>query len=94
MIPESVVNRFANKNRLSSEQSLNLHMRLDSFLTRAVENKINLSPSKEIDTVWHDFILDTKEYANYCMLKFGKFIHHVPSTYDCGVAQCKADEAY
>ena len=90
MIPKSVVSRYANRNRLSLEQSNNLHEQLESFLTHAVENNINLSPSEEIDIVWHNFILDTKEYARYCIMKFGKFIHHVPSENDCGVDQCSA----
>jgi hypothetical protein len=90
MIPEIVVNRFAIRNGLSLEQSQNLHEQLDTFLSIAVYKKGNLSPSEEIDTVWHNFILDTREYANYCVQRFGKFIHHIPSDKDCTVDQCSA----
>lgn len=32
-----------------------------------------------IDEMWHQFILFTKEYANFCHEKFGYFIHHAPN---------------
>ena len=33
-----------------------------------------------IDNMWHTFILFTKEYAEYCHSKYGRFLHHRPST--------------
>lgn len=36
--------------------------------------------SKDIDNLWHSFILFTKEYATFCDRFNGKFIHHVPET--------------
>jgi hypothetical protein len=36
--------------------------------------------SREVDAVWHDFILFTHEYADFCQAAFGAFIHHVPRT--------------
>lgn len=35
-------------------------------------------PSKAVDTAWHEFILLTKNYADFCDKAFGKFLHHVP----------------
>lgn len=37
-----------------------------------------LSPSIDIDVFWHQFILDTKAYYNYCIDKCDKIIHHYP----------------
>lgn len=37
------------------------------------------SPSDLIDMLWHSHILDTRNYAKYCKLQFGKFIHHNPN---------------
>lgn len=37
------------------------------------------SPSDLIDMLWHSHILDTLNYARYCRLNFGKFIHHNPN---------------
>ena len=35
-----------------------------------------LSPSSDIDDLWHTHILCTKQYELYCMHKFQKIIHH------------------
>jgi hypothetical protein len=37
-----------------------------------------LVPSKPIDTVWHNHILDTAAYAADCEEVFGFFLHHFP----------------
>ncbi|MEA2642206.1 MAG: hypothetical protein QOF51_3600 [Chloroflexota bacterium] len=34
--------------------------------------------SKQVDTVWHAAILDTRLYADFCARTFGEFIHHHP----------------
>lgn len=37
------------------------------------------TPSTRVDLVWHEFILFTRLYADFCQQHFGKFIHHEPS---------------
>jgi hypothetical protein len=37
-------------------------------------------PSKEVDEVWHAFILFTKDYGEFCRQVCGHFLHHVPHT--------------
>lgn len=39
----------------------------------------DLSPSDDIDKLWHYHILDTKSYYTYCIEKYGKIIHHNPT---------------
>ena len=34
---------------------------------------------KEIDDMWHTFLLFTKDYAGFCQQYFGEFIHHLPN---------------
>lgn len=36
--------------------------------------------SKDVDNLWHSFILFTNEYADFSNKFNGKFIHHVPET--------------
>ena len=36
--------------------------------------------SLRIDQVWHQFILFTRQYIEYCRANFGKYIQHAPST--------------
>ena len=36
--------------------------------------------SPAVDEVWHNFILFTYEYANFCNELIGGYVHHVPRT--------------
>ncbi len=38
----------------------------------------SIVPTKDIDTFWHQHILDTRAYANDCERVFGEFLHHFP----------------
>lgn len=38
-----------------------------------------ISPSGDIDHVWHEHILHTNKYALDCQKLFGKFLHHFPT---------------
>ncbi len=35
-------------------------------------------PTKMIDLGWHQFILHTQDYQNFCLEFFGRLIHHSP----------------
>jgi hypothetical protein len=35
---------------------------------------------RDVDEIWHTFLLFTREYAAFCQAAFGSFIHHVPRT--------------
>jgi hypothetical protein len=35
--------------------------------------------SKVVDSVWHQFILFTREYADFCNSHLGRFLHHQPA---------------
>lgn len=37
---------------------------------------------REIDHMWHTFLLFTEDYHDFCMLHFGSFFHHRPLTDD------------
>ena len=37
-----------------------------------------LTPSLMVDYAWHEFILCTKAYSDFCQAHFGKYIHHHP----------------
>ena len=50
------------------------------FLACAAWLKERITPTKIIDDAWHEFILFTRMYANFCEEKFGRFIHHTPDS--------------
>jgi hypothetical protein len=35
-------------------------------------------PSKAVDDAWHEFILMTHDYSQFCRRAFGRYLHHVP----------------
>ncbi len=37
-------------------------------------------PSKVVDALWHEFILYTRHYDDFCRKAFGRFMHHTPAT--------------
>lgn len=45
------------------------------------EKKTVVMPSRLIDACWHEFICDTRNYANFCEAVFGQFLHHEPPNY-------------
>lgn len=37
------------------------------------------APMTVIDEMWHDFILVTRDYTDFCVDMFGRYIHHAPA---------------
>lgn len=49
------------------------------FLTlKTLYPAVTLVPSKQVDTIWHAHILDTRAYRDDCNAVFGRFIDHYP----------------
>ncbi|MEA3304267.1 MAG: glycine-rich domain-containing protein-like [Patescibacteria group bacterium] len=46
-------------------------------LTQSYPDKA-IVPTKDVDALWHQHILDTMKYAQDCDEIFGKFLHHFP----------------
>lgn len=58
----------------------------------AVYGADRLSPSQDVDSVWHMHILDTRKYAEDCAVMFnGLFLHHNPYA---GWESTEAEEAH
>ncbi len=36
-------------------------------------------PSQAVDDAWHEFILFTRHYRQFCNRAFGRFLHHTPA---------------
>lgn len=47
--------------------------------------------SPQIDEVWHQFILFTPQYAEFCDKYLGSFLHHIPETSYTGLGNGKSD---
>jgi len=95
MIHEAVIKHYAWKKQISLEDSEILHLKLFEFLNEAVNSKCALQPSREIDEVWHNFILHTKLYAEFCKTTYNRFIHHnpkIPNAISPNKADCDTED--
>ncbi len=48
------------------------------FLELTRDSELMLSPPQRLDLAWHEFILFTKLYADWCKRHLGRFVHHQP----------------
>ncbi len=76
---QSVVDRIAKENEISTEEAERWFEGALQFLEVASVAGSPVSPSLKIDEAWHAFILHTRDYAAYCQERFGRFIHHQPT---------------
>lgn len=49
------------------------------FMYLCAHTQSVLTPSALVDAVWHEFILFTRSYENFCTEYLGQFVHHQPS---------------
>ena len=71
--------RYASEHGVPLEEAELIFQETKKFLaTCAQDNSENYSPSEEQDAMWHDFILFTKNYTDFCQTFFGRYLHHVP----------------
>lgn len=70
--------RLQEKMEISHQEARALFDDMKRFLYLAATTPTPLAPPELIDEAWHNFILFTKDYADFCRKYFGKFIHHFP----------------
>lgn len=65
-------------NWANEKDAINWFQELKKFLIVCAVSDKPISPSHAMDELWHDFILFTKDYSDFCIGYFGKMIHHYP----------------
>ena len=83
-LPQVIIRRCQKDFNYSDQDMILLERELKRFLILGIINDGATFGmySKDVDNLWHTFILFTKEYAQFCNKFAGKFIHHVPVTED------------
>jgi hypothetical protein len=84
LISANLWKRLANRIMIDADVDLALAERileqaLGFLHLLAITNSSNYSPAPMVDVGWHTFILNTKDYANFCERVAGRFIHHKPA---------------
>lgn len=67
--------------QISSEQIVQIEQALKQyFLLSQKTSEVLAMPSQAVDELWHEFILYTKTYQQFCQKAFGRFLHHHPAS--------------
>ena len=85
---DAVVHRIAREHRVRRGSARRWFEETVRFLDLCHASPGALSPSKKVDKAWHEFLLFTREYQQFCEERYGRFIHHDPyETRDEGAYQ-------
>jgi hypothetical protein len=79
------------KNQIENDVLL---LEMIKFLNLIHVTNEKLSPSLLVDLAWHEFILFTRYYHEFCITHFSRFIHHTPSEKEDHTVYQKTIELY
>jgi hypothetical protein len=69
----------SSESEMTAEQWDHAEQEYRRFLSlKVLYPSVSLVPSKEVDSIWHAHILDTRAYREDCESVFGRFIDHYP----------------
>jgi hypothetical protein len=80
-IPDAVVDRFRQKHPdLNRAQETLVRDGLQQYfqICQRARGRFVSMPSQVVDDLWHEFILFTRDYRNFCRNAFGRYLHHTP----------------
>ena len=49
------------------------------YICNQAKGKMVAMPSEIVDVLWHEFLLFTREYQDFCKKGIGRFLHHTPT---------------
>jgi hypothetical protein len=73
--------RLANQNYWTKNFTAKAIVEYKKFMYLAATSDMMVSPSETVDVVWHQHLIFTKSYQEFCEVA-GKVIQHVPSTHN------------
>lgn len=81
-LPAGVMERFMQKRpELSRDQQALVQQGLQQYFRLCVDARRRFvsMPSQVVDELWHEFILFTRLYQQFCERALGKYLHHTPA---------------
>lgn len=76
---EAAVERVARRHGWDMQKAEGVKCEYEDFLRKSAYEGANFDvPSMEVDQLWHEHILDTRNYHSYCQNVIGCFVHHIP----------------
>lgn len=73
--------RLAKENYWTMDFTAKAILEYKKFMYLAATSDMMVSPSEVVDVVWHQHLVFTQSYAEFCVV-LGKLIQHVPSTHN------------
>jgi hypothetical protein len=74
-----LIRRYADRSGIKLDEAAHRFNELKKFLYMCAVSDFPCVPSKQIDDIWHEFVLYTKDYQDFCAHFLGGFIHHNPT---------------
>lgn len=77
---EDVVDRFLAMYNIQHEEAVKIFDETLKWLWlgNKIEGVFIDDSTLIIDEMWHNFILFTQDYENFCLSNFGRYLHHQP----------------
>ena len=82
-----IVDRLSRANNLDSSEAELLFEDTKKYLYLCAKYPGKMIPTRALDDGWHNFILFTEDYANFCKENFGRYIHHRPTSPQDSIAE-------
>lgn len=79
--PPGLLDKLQGRRRFGRKESALVAEGLRSFFLAYLRsgNRYVAMPSQVADDLWHEFILYTRAYEEFCKAAFGGFLHHTPA---------------
>lgn len=74
-----IIDRMLVKHEWSLERTQQSIIEYRRYLYMTQKFDSSISPTKDVDMIWHEHILHTNKYAIDCNKLFGRFLHHLPT---------------
>lgn len=81
-LPAAVMGRFVQKRpELGNDELALVQQGLQQYFRLCVDarGRFVSMPSQIVDELWHEFILFTRLYQQFCERALGKYLHHTPA---------------
>jgi hypothetical protein len=70
--------RYGLKSSAAADEAIQLYRNYLFLIKKHSSQGYIISPSVDIDEIWHHHILDTYKYHDDCIALFGQYLHHYP----------------
>lgn len=74
-----VLRRFTAIYDIPWDEADELFTETKRFMWACAMSPHSMAPTTIIDKMWHNFLLFTPDYADFCSRNFGYFVHHLPA---------------